>query len=202
MQENTTLTVEQIAENKNRFITLLSGVKRAGCDKLIEWLESTDFFQAPASTRFHENYAGGLCEHSLCVYDKLTQLNASDAVPQEMKMTEEQMVICALLHDVCKTNFYKPGYRNVKNDATNRWERVQVYTVEDSFAYGHGEKSVYMVERFMRLKPSEAIAIRWHMGGFDEAVRGGSYSLSNAWNQYPSGALLHAADLLATYAKA
>ena len=83
--------------------------------------------------------------------------------------TEETYAIVALLHDLCKANFYKKGTRNVKNDETGKWEKVPSYSVEDMFPYGHGEKSVFLIERFMKLKVEEAVAIRWHMGGFDDA---------------------------------
>lgn len=112
---------------------------------------------------------------------------------------EESFALCALLHDLCKANFYKKGTRNVKNEATGAWEKVLNYTIEDQFAYGHGEKSVWLIERFIKLKPAEAIAIRWHMGGFDEAARGGSFAISQAYDQYPLAVKLHMADLYATY---
>jgi hypothetical protein len=76
---------------------------------------------------------------------------------------------------------------------------VPFYKVEDAFPYGHGEKSVYLIERFMRLKPAEAMAVRWHMGGFDETVKGGGYAISAAYEKYPLAVKLHLADLEATY---
>ena len=109
--------------------------------------------------------------------------------------------ICALLHDVCKAQFYKVSTRNVKNDVTGQWEKVPYYTVEDAFPYGHGEKSVFLIERFMRLKTSEAMAIRWHMGGFDDSARGGSFAISLAYEKYPLAVKLHLADLESTYLK-
>lgn len=190
----------QISANRERFIEIMkTKVARPGVDKLLEWMDQTDFFRAPASTRFHEPYEGGLCEHSLTVYDKLAQQNA--LAPEQAQFTEEQLAICALLHDLCKANFYKLGTRNQKNEQTGQWEKVPFYSVEDQFPMGHGDKSVFLIERFVRLKPMEAMAIRWHMGGFDEAVRGGSYSCSNAFEMHPQCALLHVADLMATYVK-
>lgn len=114
-------------------------------------------------------------------------------------VNEESAAICALFHDVCKTNYYKVSTRNVKNDVTGQWEKVPFYQVADQFPFGHGEKSVYLIERYMRLTTEEAIAIRWHMGGFDEAVRGGSYAISNAYNSYPLAVKLHLADMYASY---
>ena len=98
-----------------------------------------------------------------------------------------------------KAQFYKVATRNVKNDETGQWEKRPYYSVEDAFPYGHGEKSVYLIERFVRLKPAEAMAIRWHMGGFDEAVKGGSFAISAAYDRYPLAVKLHLSDLEATY---
>lgn len=168
-------------------------IHRAGSEKLLEWLKTTDFFRAPASTRFHGACEQGLVMHSLNVHRAMTRyfLEEGDS--------PESFAICALLHDLCKANFYKPGTRNVKNEATGQWEKVPTFTVEDAFPYGHGEKSVFLIERFMKLKTSEAVAIRWHMGGFDDAARGGSFAVSQAYDQYPLAVKLHMADLAATY---
>ena len=169
-------------------------VSRPGSEKLLDWLDKkTDFFTAPASTRFHGACEGGLCMHSLNVYHAL-----HDSFFTEGE-SEESYAICALLHDLCKANYYKLGTRNVKNEATGQWEKAPFYSVDDLFPYGHGEKSVYLIEHFMRLKTAEAIAIRWHMGGFDDAVRGGSFAVSDAYNTYPLAVKLHIADLTATY---
>ena len=169
-------------------------VTRPGSEKLLDWLDhKTDFFTAPASTRFHGACEGGLCMHSLNVYHALhdTFFTEGDS--------EETFAICALLHDLCKANYYKPGTRNVKNEATGQWEKVPSYSVEDLFPYGHGEKSVFLIERFMKLKVEEAVAIRWHMGGFDDAARGGCFAISEAYDKYPLAVKLHIADLQATY---
>ena len=103
------------------------------------------------------------------------------------------------MHDVCKAQFYKVSCRNVKDPATGKWEPVPYYTIEDEFPFGHGEKSVFLIERFLRLKPSEAVAIRWHMGGFDNAAQGGSMAISQAYERYPLAVKLHMADIEATY---
>ena len=134
-------------------------VTRPGSEKLLDWMDSkTDFFSAPASTRFHGACDGGLCAHSLNVY---RVLHGTFFTPDED--SEETFAICALLHDLCKANFYKKGTRNVKNEATGQWEKVPSYSVEDMFPYGHGEKSVFLIERFMKLKVEEAVAIRWQL---------------------------------------
>ena len=168
-------------------------VSRPGADKLLDWLSTTDFFKAPASTRFHGACEEGLVMHSLNVYHALM-----DRFFEEGD-NPESMAVCGLLHDLCKANYYKTGSRNVKNEATGQWEKVPIFMVEDQFPYGHGEKSVYLIERFIRLKPAEAVAIRWHMGGFDDAARGGCRAISEAYDAYPLAVKLHLADLTATY---
>mgnify|MGYP004568472973 CR=1 FL=1 len=112
---------------------------------------------------------------------------------------DESIAIVALLHDLCKAQFYKLGSRNVKNETTGAWEKVPFYTIDDKFPFGHGEKSVFLIERFMRLKVEEAIAIRWHMGGFDDAARGGSFAINGAFERYPLAVKLHISDIEATY---
>lgn len=177
------------------FCSLLSSqVQRHGVDKLLEWLAGTDFFRAPASTRFHGACEQGLVMHSLNVYQAFM-----DRFYEEGVDNLESVTLCTLLHDLCKANYYKAGTRNVKNEATGQWEKVPTFNVEDQFPYGHGEKSVFLIERFVRLKPAEAVAIRWHMGGFDDSVKGGSFAISTAFDRYPLAVKLHLADLEATY---
>lgn len=168
-------------------------VRREGAERLLSWLCTTDFFTTPASTKYHCACPCGLVMHSLNVYHVLREKYFEEGD------SEESFALCALLHDVCKANFYKVSTRNVKNDETGQWEKKPYYTVEDAFPYGHGEKSVYLIERFVRLKPVEAIAIRWHMGSFDESVKGGSFAISAAYDRYPFAVKLHLADLEATY---
>ncbi len=168
-------------------------ITREGADRLLEWLQKTDFFLAPASTRYHNAFEGGLVKHSVNVYKALMKHFEPDVD------NKESFAICALLHDVCKAQFYKVSCRNVKDPVTGRWEPQPYYTIEDEFPFGHGEKSVFLIERFLRLKPSEAMAIRWHMGGFDNAAQGGSQAISQAYERYPLAVKLHMADLEATY---
>ncbi|MCR5635999.1 MAG: hydrolase [Clostridiales bacterium] len=177
---------------KTRFIDLIkSNVARPGAKELLEWLEKTDFYTAPASTKYHCACENGLVMHSLSVFDVMMEKHFD-------KDTDslESFTICALLHDLCKAQFYKISTRNVKNEETGKWEKVPYYSIEDVFPYGHGEKSVFLIERFMRLKPNEAMAIRWHMGGFDDP---NGYSVSNAYEKYPLAVKLHLADLESTY---
>ena len=112
--------------------------------------------------------------------------------------TAETIAVCGLLHDICKANFYGVEMRNRKNDK-GQWEQYPFYIVNDQLPYGHGEKSVYIINGFMKLTREEAMAIRWHMGGFDESVKGGSHAMSDAFSQFPLAVLLHVADLQATY---
>jgi len=179
---------------KQEFIDVFKeNVKRPGAEKLLEWLCTSDFFTAPASTKYHCAFEGGLALHSLNVYKTLKKRC------DEYGITDgESVAICGLLHDVCKANFYTISFRNVKNER-GQWEKVPYFAVDDQFPFGHGEKSVFVIERFMRLKENEAIAIRWHMGGFDDTAKAGGFSISHAYEKYPLAVLLHLADLESTY---
>ncbi len=180
---------------RERFLALFAAnVEREGVAELLAWLDTTDFFTAPASTRFHCACESGLVQHSLNVYDVLMEKHFEEGID-----SLESCTICALLHDLCKAQFYKVSSRNVKNEETGAWEKQPFYKVEDSFPYGHGEKSVFLIERFVRLKTSEAMAIRWHMGGFDDSAKGGSFNVSYAYEKYPLAVKMHLADLEATY---
>lgn len=184
---------------KKEFIQVYKeNIKREGADKLLDWLLASDFFTAPASTRFHSAYEGGLCEHSLKTYYRFIQnLDVEYDGDWEDKISHESAAIIALLHDVCKIDYYKVEQRNVKKDGV--WESVPYYSIEDKLPYGHGEKSVYIISSFMRLTREEAMAINWHMGGFDMRVLGGSYSLSNAFYKHPLSLIFHISDVQATY---
>ena len=190
-------------EMKEKFLSIYtSKIARPGADKLLEWLKKSDFFNAPASTRYHLSEPGGLVTHSVHVYDRLHYLYVSEkakgpdggAVLTDQE--EETIAICGLLHDLCKVNFYVPGTRNVKNEKTGQWEKVPCYTIDDQLPYGHGEKSVYIISGFMRLSREEAMAIRWHMGGFSE---NNTQNVSGAFSKYPLAVLTHLADMQATY---
>ena len=169
-------------------------MERDGAKELLKWLETTDFFTAPASTKFHCACPEGLLKHSLNVYKVLMEKHFNSETDDL-----ESVTICSLLHDLCKAQFYKTSTRNVKNEITGAWEKVPYYSVEDAFPYGHGEKSVFLIERFIRLKTSEAMAIRWHMGGFDDTARSGGFAISLAFDKFPLAVKLHMADLEATY---
>lgn len=177
-----------------KFRTLLKTINREGMDNLINFIEKTDFYTAPASTRFHGNYEGGLLEHSMKVYEILKYKVENSII--EVETTDDTLKIVALLHDICKVNYYKVDYRNAKNEA-GVWEKVPYYTVDDTIPYGHGEKSVMMLTEYIKLTSEEKYAIRWHMG-FTEPKE--LYNtISAAFKKYPLALLLHEADLEATY---
>ena len=189
-----------ITDYKAEFIRIFNeNIHREGASKLLDWLTSkSDFFTAPASTRFHSNHLGGLCEHSVKAYYRFIQnLETEYEDEWESVLSAESAAIIALLHDLCKVNTYKTEYRNVKVDGV--WEQKPFYVTDDDLPYGHGEKSVYMISGFMRLSREEAMAINWHMGGFDMRVLGGSYALSDAFYKFPCALLFHLADVQTTY---
>lgn len=195
-----------MSDNKKRFIDLLKSTKREGIDKLIDFMEKTDFFTAPASTRFHSSYEGGLLQHSLNVYDCLLDLALeSDANPEKdldffaagMKIDtvpKESIIIVALLHDLCKTNFYTTELR-WRKDERQKWEQYPVYAVNDRNPYGHGEKSVMMASEFIHLTMPERYAIRWHMGMSDTNM---IQTFCQAAEKYPLVLFMHMADQMAT----
>lgn len=174
-------------------------IKRRGADRLLEWLDSdaSDFFTAPSSTRFHGAYEGGLVEHSLNVYeclkDYLSRPRTKDLYG--MDYTPETIAVTALLHDICKVGFYAVDYRNAKNDQ-GVWEKVPYYIVRDTLPYGHGEKSVYMIQSFMRLTRDEAFAIRYHMGFSGNEDKN---SVGRALEMFPLALAVNVADMEATY---
>lgn len=185
---------------KEEFIDIFkSTITREGADKLLDFLENkSDFFTAPASARYHGAYEGGLCEHSLNVYHCLVDYLQRERVQElyGLEYGEESVAIVALLHDLCKVGCYKKGFRNVKNDATGQWEKVPSYTFDDPLPYGHGEKSVYIANGYIRLTREEAMAIRWHMGfsGTED-----SRLVGKAFAKYPLAFALSVADMEATY---
>lgn len=174
-------------------------IHRDGADALLDYLTSDkcDFFTAPASTRYHNSCPGGLLNHSLNVYECLCDYLSRERVKNEYgcNVSEESAAIVALLHDICKVNFYKESTRNVK-DENGVWQKVPYYEIEDTLPYGHGEKSVYVIGGFMRLTREEAFAIRYHMGfaGNSEARDVGA-----AFQMFPLAFALSVADMEATY---
>jgi len=177
---------------KEKVKELLNKINRPGMDELMEFLEKSDYYKAPASTRYHGAYEKGLMEHSYKVYEILKE----KVEFHKLDVSEETLIIVTLLHDLCKVNFYKVDYRNAKN-AKGEWEKVPYYTIEDTIPYGHGEKSVMMLTEYIKLTNEEKYAIRWHMGFSEPKEVYGT--LGQAFKKYPLALLLHEADMEATY---
>ena len=185
--------------DKERFVSIFrEKIKREGSEDLLNFLlsESSDFFTAPASTRYHGAEAGGLCRHSLNVYDCLCDQLARPRMKNlyGIHYSEESIAISALLHDLCKINFYRVESRNVKKNGV--WQAVPYYTIDDRLPYGHGEKSVYIISGFMRLTRDEAFAIRYHMGfsGPED-----NRTIGKALEMFPLAFALCVADMEAAY---
>lgn len=190
-----------IESNKLRFQNLCKRfITREGIDELVDYLDSnTDFFYAPCSTRFHLSVEGGLVEHSINVYTTF------DALCEQFypDFPAESRAICALFHDICKYHCYDPCKKSRKTgkllpNGKPEWEDYMGYDFVEEFPYGHGEKSVYLLQKFIKLSDEEAMAIRWHMGYSDASFKGGMQTVSNAMKIYHVIALLHSADMIAT----
>lgn len=186
---------------KEKFIEIYQRyIKRKGADKLLKWLvEDSDFFTAPASTRFHLAEEGGLCTHSIHVFERLKNLYMDEFCDGEIPTDEEMetVAIVGLLHDICKVDVYEIELKNKKVDG--QWQQVPAYTFKDKFPFGHGEKSVYIINQYMSLGDDEAMAIRWHMGFSDNDFKAGGYNVGNAFGKCKLAVLAHMADLSATY---
>jgi len=179
---------------KKKFIEIYTTyITRPGASDLLEWLEHSDFFSAPASTKFHGDHHGGLCEHSVHVWEELIRL--LKAYP-EIRVTAESAAIVSLLHDLCKVGCYKTELRNKKENGV--WRSVPTYVFDEDFCYGgHGSKSVFLAQKYMNLTEQEAVAINCHMGPWDRNPN--DYSVGNAFEAYPLAWLVHVADESATY---
>jgi len=188
-----------IEQNKEEFINIFkSTIKREGADKLLDYLiNSSDFFTAPASGRRHSAFEGGLCVHSMNVYNRLKKnvINEYGENYQDI-ISDESIAVMSLLHDVCKVNTYTTDYRNQKVDG--QWIQVPYFAYNNSLPYGHGEKSVYIISGFMRLTREEAMAINWHMGCADPRAMTSS-DMADAFYRFPTAVLLNIADIEATY---
>lgn len=196
------LTETQIQDNKEKFISILKTIEREGADiaGLINKLETSDFFTAPASTQYHCSYRGGLCEHSLNVYNQLCKVVS--IMPEDPKNTYSQdtLKIVSLLHDFSKMNFYEIAERNTKDENGN-WIKVPYIKVKDSkdrFLYANHEfNSLYMVSSFIPLNIEEEVAIsHHHMGMSEDSIKD---NISGIVNRYPLALYLHLADMLSCY---
>ena len=190
-----------MTQTREKFNKAMEFITRDGLQDLITWLENdTDFFVAPSSTAFHGNFTEGLLQHSVNVLEfAIHNFNIMVKKRPEHEHLRESLIISAIFHDVCKTNQYQMTEKWTK-DANNKWQSYQGYTVEDKFPLGHGEKSVFLISRHMKLTEEEALAIRWHMGSFEVStiIPGMTKAAYDKAYEHPLVVLLHAADLLAT----
>lgn len=206
-----------IEKNKKKFIRIATeNISCKNRDKLLAWLErESDFYEAPASARNHLAEPGGLCQHSLNVYKRLHKLLHDEYEGiKNSPYNETSIAIVALFHDLCKANMYKPNCRNqktydpekvaaaekwtVKHDAGGDfiWETLQAYDIDEKFIFGHGEKSVFILQQFMSLSVDEATAIRYHMSSWQE---GEARAAGDTFRRNPLAFFLHVADEAATF---
>ncbi|EJX09560.1 protein containing Metal-dependent phosphohydrolase, HD region, subdomain protein, partial [gut metagenome] len=200
------ITPQEMSQNKAQFINYCQQyIQREGINALLDYLEKTDFYTAPSSASYHLNVEGGLCRHSLNVfetaikvYDLIVgpQIQAGNS-PFTQEISKESIAIVALFHDVCKTKFYKKTEK-WKKDENNRWVSYPGYEIEDEFPFGHGEKSCIILHWFIKLKQDELLAIRWHMGMFEMTEQGSGTRCSYraAMEKSPLVTLLQVCDLL------
>jgi len=184
---------------KENFDKAILYIKRDGINELVTWLHETDYFVAPASSTFHGNYDGGLLEHNLNVLQfALHNFNYIVKQKPDLEYLRESVVICALFHDLCKVNTYVKQEKWKKDDQ-NKWVSYIGWSVDDKFPLGHGEKSVYLVSKYLQLTDAEAMAIRWHMGAYEPSVNIVSSPQSYAYYAaltHPLVRLIHCADML------
>jgi hypothetical protein len=188
-------------ETHEQFLKATSFIKRLGVKELLNWLETeTDFYTSPASRNFHGNFEGGLEFHSLVVTRyALHNFNFLVKEKPDLEYLRESVILCALFHDVCKTNYYKKETR-WKKDENNKWISYEGWGIKDEFAYGHGEKSVFLISKYIQLTNPEAMAIRWHMGHSEPSVSVPNNAHYYAFNEainHPLVRLIHCADMLA-----
>lgn len=190
---------EETMLNNYQFIfetEVKTAIKREGIDELLTFLRISDFFTAPASTKYHGACESGLVKHSLAVFENFWKIAPIYGFTHTPENDESAAIVC-LFHDICKVDFYATTYRNVKNEETGKWEKVSCYTIDEKFPFGgHGVKSMYLITKYMKLYDDEAMAICHHMGAWDKSNysdpgKAYTYSLL-AW-------LLHVADEAATY---
>ena len=184
-------------ENREKFMELMRKTERAGVEDMLKWLDTTDFYSAPASTRYHGSYPGGLVQHTLNVAYELKQLVDF----YEVKIPKDSILICALGHDFCKINTYRETIVNVPPQRTKsgKWEQQQGYKKDEYLKLGHGAKSLSTLQDFITLKDYEKEAIYWHMGAFDLGQYNNINDLSKTFEENPLAFLLHIADMCVTY---
>lgn len=163
-------------------------------EKCLNWLRNTDFYTAPASTIYHDSCHGGLLTHTLTVINKVIELHS---LPSFNRIPIHEVIITAIVHDWCKIDSYETYTRNVKNEETGKWEQVAAYKYKDkTIPLGHGELSLYIAQKFLKLNIEQALAVRWHMGAY-RVTDADSHDLYVAGSNYPMVKLLQFADQLA-----
>lgn len=176
-------------------------IQRDGIENLMEWLENeTDFFKAPASTRYHGSYEGGLLEHSLNVYERLVwEMEKLIGQGWEEIYSPETIAIVALFHDLCKIDRYVL-VEKWRKDSDGQWESYDAYDYNREKAeMGHGAQSVFYLQKFIQLSEAEAQAIYWHMGAYDISPYSTLAHCSETFKWNPLAFLIHRADMAATY---
>ena len=179
--------------------TLLNKITSRDKTKLEAYLiEESDFLTAPASCFFHNNFEGGLFDHSVNVYTYAKQFAKVVEASHQIIYTDETLLLTTLCHDLCKCNQYETGIRWTKDDKTGKWQSYQTYLINDQFPLGHGEKSVFMLQKLIDITEEEACSIRWHLGFSDPSIHTGwpsRGSFQQAFNNYPLVKIVHLADL-------
>jgi hypothetical protein len=204
-------STEEIEKMWAEFVTLLRSTNRQGIEQLILWLENnSDMKYAPASTYYHNSCPGGLLNHSLNVFH-MAEKNVENAkllaVPEKDigSINRDSLIICTLLHDLCKVNFYNPIVKVWKDESLPSpqcWKKYQSYEIKDNFPLGHGEKSVIMLQNFIKLDAVEIAAIRWHMGMTDPGAYLSPYekpAMMSAINNIPLVTILILSDYGASF---
>ena len=173
-------------------VKMCSDTDRA--DRFIQWVEKTDFFTAPASTKYHDAHRCGLVKHTLLVAKVMLDLAK---LPQFSGINISDAILTALVHDLCKINFYEEYIRNVKDNNTGNWYEQKAYRCKGSqIPLGHGVTSLYMAMRFFCINMDQALAIRWHMSDYT-ASEHEKYDLMEA-NKCPMVQMLQIADRMAS----
>lgn len=200
---DTSIDTGALSDNYRQLISgcFMIRAQRAGKDpddamdigkKAIVWLDRTDFFVAPASTRFHESFESGLLYHTLKVYNQIIDLHR---LTKFSAVTYDSACLVALVHDWCKINLYTPYQRNVKNNETGKWEAVTAYN-RGTTEFPHGQQSLELARCFFRFDVAEKLAIVHHMGHW-YTHPAEENSLQTANERYPLVLMLQFADSLA-----
>jgi len=191
------MSKEELEEQKEMILDLFRSTERDGIDKLADYLsDSTDFFTAPASTRFHNNFSGGLAQHCLNVYENFKSLLEIKGI----EMSEDSIIICALLHDLCKCNTYVVETRNRKNEQ-GQWEKYNIWATNKDvdIPLPHSSRSIAIIRKFIKLSIKEELTIFYHMGPYGGEDYEYRNMLKAANEKYPQTVLFYVADTIASY---